>query len=162
MNRQIVRDIVNLQRDMSSINDEIADAGLTLTRTAVQAITTAGTTIIWQSRIRGQGIAWSGSDIVIPTSGWYIITLAWRTSANLNDLYARLSVNGALVQASSAIGDVDRSAGVATFMRYLSNGNVVQINLLPSANVNLSAFAEGVAGESPILNIVQLTNQAEA
>lgn len=161
MNRQIVRDIVNLQRDMSSINDEIVDAGLTLTRTAVQAITTAGTTIIWQSRIRGQGIAWSGSDIVIPTSGWYIITLAWRTSANLNDMLVRLTVNATIVQVTSTIGDVNLNAGVATFMRYFAEGDVVQINVVPSANVNLNAVAEGASTESPILSIVQLTNQAE-
>jgi hypothetical protein len=162
MNRQIVRDIVNLQRDMSSINDEIADAGLTLTRTAVQAITTAGTTIIWQSRIRGQGVAWSGSDIVIPTSGWYIITLAWRTSANLNDMLVRLTVNATIVQVTSTIGDVNLNAGTATFMRYFAEGDVVQINVVPSANVNLIVVAEGASTESPILHIVQLTNQAEA
>lgn len=161
MNRQIVRDIVNLQRDMSSINDEIADAGLTLTRTAVQAITTAGTTIIWQSRIRGQGVAWSGSDIVIPTSGWYIITLAWRTSANLNDMLVRLTVNATIVQVTSTIGDVNLNAGTATFMRYFAEGDVVQINVVPSANVNLIVVAEGASTESPILHIVQLTNQAE-
>lgn len=161
MNRQIVRDIVNLQRDMSSINDEIADAGLTLTRTAVQAITTAGTTIIWQSRIRGQGIAWSGSDIVIPTSGWYIITLAWRTSANLNDMLVRLIVNATVVQVTSTIGDVNLNAGTATLMRYFAESDVVQINLFPSANANLIVVAEGANTESPILSIVQLTNQAE-
>jgi hypothetical protein len=161
MNRQIVRDIVNLQRDMSSINDEIADAGLTLTRTSDQALSTAGTTIIWQSRIRGQGIAWSGSDIVIPTSGWYIITLAWRTSVNLNDLFVRLIVNGVVVQIDTTIGDVNLNVASSQFMRYFVEGDVVQISLVPSANANLVYVAESGVGESPILNIVQLTNQAE-
>lgn len=160
MNRQIVRDIVNIQRDMSSINDEIPDAGLTLTRTTDQAITTAGTIIVWQSRIRGQGIAWSGSSITIPTSGWYIITLAWRTAA-VNDMLVVLVVNGVNVQFASTIGDVNRDVGTATFMRYFSQSNTIQIQLIPSANVNLNARAEGGLAESPILNVVQLTNQAE-
>lgn len=160
MNRQIVRDIVTLQRDVSSINDEIVDAGLTLTRTTAQAITTAGTVIVWQSRIRGQGIAWSGSDISIPTDGWYIVACAFQFGA-LNDLLVRLVVNGVGVQFASTIGDVNRDVATATFMRYFIQGSVVRIQLEPSANVNVNARAEGITAESPILNVVQLTNKAE-
>ena len=158
--REVVRDIVQLQRAVSQINDEIPDAGITLTRTAIQAITTAGTTIVWQQRIRGQGITWSGSDIAIPADGWYHISVALR-HGSLNDLLYRLSVNGTLVQIAPGIGDVNLGGSSAHFMRYFAEGDVVQINVLPSANVNVTAIAEGGSPESPILNIVQLTNQAE-
>ena len=160
MNREVVRDIVQLQRTVSQINDEIPDATLTLTRTAAQAITTAGTTIVWQSRIRGQGIAWSGASITIPTSGWYHISVALQHGA-LNDNLIRLGVNGVNVQFAPGIGDVNFDVSSAHFMRYFNQGDIVQISVLPSGNVNINARAENGAAESPMLNIVQLTNQAE-
>jgi hypothetical protein len=160
--REVVRDIVQLQRTVSQLNDEIPDAGLTLRRTAVQAITTAGTTLVWQQRVRGQGITWSGADITIPANGWYIVSIATTTSVALNDLLYRLSVNGALVQVAPGFGDVNRAASSARFVRYFNQSDIVQINLVPSANVDVIVNAEGVAAESPILHIVQLTNQAEA
>jgi hypothetical protein len=161
MSREIVRDIVNLERAVSQINDEIPDAGLTLTRTAVQAITTAGTTIVWQSRIRGQGISWSGSNITIPATGWYHISVALRTSAALNDLLYRLSVNGVNVQFASGIGDVDRVQSSVNFMRYFTRGDIVLVSVIPSVNVNIDVIAENALQESPILNIAQLSNEAE-
>lgn len=160
--REVVRDIVQLQRTVSQINSEIPDAGLTLRRTTAQAITTAGTTLVWQSRIRGQGMTWSGADITIPATGWYIVSIATTTSVALNDLLYRLGVNGVFVQVAPGFGDVNRAASSARFMRYFLQGDTVQINLVPSANVDVIVTAEGLAAESPILHIVQLTNQAEA
>ena len=96
----------------------------------------------------------------MPASGWYIITLAWRTAA-VNDMFVRLNVNTLGVQVASTVGDVNRDAGTATFMRYFAEGDVVQISLVPSANVNLNARAEGGVAESPILNIVQLSGDVD-
>jgi len=135
---------------------EEAGAVLTLTRTAVQAITTAGTTIVWQSEIRGYQITWSGTDITIPADGWYHISVALQHTA-MNDMQIRLSVGGTIVQYAPGIGDVDRDVSSAHFMRYFSESNVVQINILPSVNGNLNARAENGLAESPILNIVQLS-----
>lgn len=159
--REVVRDIVQLQRTVSQINDEIPDAGITLTRTTAQAITTAGTTIVWQSRIRGQGMTWSGASVTIPSDGWYIVSVATQLSASINDLIYRLNVNAANVQSRSAIGDIDRTNTSVVFMRYFTSGDTVQINMIPSANVNVNVNVEGTGLESPILHIVQLTNQAE-
>lgn len=160
--REVVRDIVQLQRAVSQINDEIPDAGITLTRTALQAITTAGTTIVWQQRIRGQGITFTGASIIIPTDGWYIISLSGQVSAALNDLLISVQVNGVnVIQSAGFIGDVDRTRFHATFLRYLFTSSTITIVVNPSANVNLLAQAEGMAGESPILNVVQISNQAE-
>lgn len=134
-------------------------AVLTLTRSADQAITTAGTTITWQSALRNFQFTWATTNITMPATGWYHITLAWRTSAALNDMYVRLNINGAFVNAVANIGDVDRATGVASFMRYFVAGDVVQVNVIPSANVNLLAISESATGESPILNIVQISGR---
>ncbi len=136
---------------------EEAGAVLTLTRTAVQAITTAGTTITWQSEIRGYQITWSGSDITIPADGWYHISIALSTSVALNDLVYRLIINGVAVQIAPGIGDVNRDVSSATFMRYFAESDVVRINVFPSANVDINVVAENSAGASPILHIVQLS-----
>jgi hypothetical protein len=140
---------------------EEAGAVLTLTRTAVQAITTAGTTIVWQSEIRGYQITWSGADITIPATGWYIISLSVRTSANLNNLFAAINVNGVNTVSANFFGDVDRFIGSAVFMRHFTESDIVQVNVTPSANVNLNVFAEGDIGESPILHIVQLSGEVD-
>lgn len=162
MNRDMVRDIVNLKRDISQVNNEIPDAGITLTRTAVLAITTAGTFITWQSRIRGQGITWSGTNVTIPASGWYTINISGQTSANINDLFITIAVNGLnVIQSGGNIGDVDRNRFSASFTRYFTTGNTIAIALTPSANVNLVVNAEGGVGESPILNIVQISTGAD-
>lgn len=139
---------------------DVHGAVLTLTRTSAQAITTAGTVIIWQSEIRGYEITWAGSDITIPTSGWYIIACAFQFGA-LNDLLIRLVVNGVGVQFASTIGDVNRDVATCTFMRYFAESDVVRIQLEPSANVNVNARAENGTAESPILHIVQLSGDVD-
>ena len=140
---------------------EEVGAVLTLTRTAVQAITTAGTTIVWQSEIRGYQMTWSGSDITIPATGWYVISVALNTSAALNDLFYRINVNGVNVQFRSGIGDVDRNSLSAQFMRYFTESDIVQVNVIPSANVNVNVNAENALQESPILHIVQLSGEVD-
>ena len=153
----ILNALVDTRNTVAEIQStDVHGAVLTLTRTADQAITTAGTTIVWQSELRGYQITWAGADITMPTAGWYHISVALR-HGSLNDLLYRLSVNGTLVQIAPGIGDVNRDGSSAHFMRYFAEGDVVQINVLPSANVNVTAIAEGGSPESPILNIVQLS-----
>jgi hypothetical protein len=157
----ILNALVDTRNTVAEIQstDEVG-AVLTLTRTAVQSITTAGTALVWQSEIRGYQITWSGSEITMPASGWYHISVALGHDS-LNDLLYRLSVNGVLVQIASGIGDVNRGGSSAHFMRYFAEGDVIQINVLPSANVNITATAEGSTIESPILNIVQLSGDVD-
>jgi len=163
VNNRMIRDIVNLQRDVANINDEIPDGTLTLRRTAVLAITTAGTLITWQSRVRGQGITWSGTTITIPAPGYYLINCsAFMATAGL--LRMNLFVNGVNVHPfssfSNALGGIT-NIHVGTVMRYFNRSDSIQIQLLPSVNSNINVIAEGVAGESPFVHIVQLTNEAE-
>lgn len=135
-------------------------AVLTLTRTSAQAITTAGTTIVWQSELRGYQITWSGATITIPASGWYHISVAFQHGA-LNDNLIRLGVNGLNVQFAPGIGDVNIDVSSAHFMRYFAESDAVQISVLPSANVNINARAENGVAESPMLHIVQLSGDVD-
>lgn len=162
MSRSTILNAV-IQHQLKIADIETAEemgAVLTLTRTSAQAITTAGTTIVWQSQIRGYQITWSGSSITIPATGWYVISVALG-HGSLNDLLYRLNVNGVNVQLMSAIGDVDRGSSSALFMRHFAQSDTVQINVLPSANVNINLNAENSATESPILNIVQLSGEVD-
>ena len=106
-------------------------------------------------------MTWSGSDITIPATGWYVISVALTTSAALNDMMYRLNVNGTFLQNRSAIGDVDRATTSAQFMRYFAESDIVQVSVIPSANVNINVNAENTANESPILNIVQLSGEVD-
>lgn len=153
----ILNALIDTRNTVAEIQStDVHGAVLTLTRTADQAITTAGTTIVWQSEIRGYEITWAGTDITMPADGWYHISVALG-HGSLNDLLYRLSVNGVLVQIASGIGDVNRGGSSAHFMRYFAEGDVIQINVLPSANVNVNVTAEGSSPESPILHVVQLS-----
>jgi hypothetical protein len=157
----MLNSLVRVRQNVAEIQStDETGAVLTLTRTSAQAITTAGTVIIWQSEIRGYEITWAGSDITIPASGWYIVACAFQFGA-LNDLLIRLVVNGVGVQFASTIGDVNRDVATCTFMRYFAESDVVRIQLEPSANVNVNARAEGITAESPILHIVQLSGDVD-
>ena len=147
------RQLETLQRN------ETPFAAITLTRSSTLAITTAGTTITWQTQTRGIGITWSGTDITIPTAGYYAINFSY-ASGTTHTALARLNVNGTITGlfASSYATQVT-ATGTHTFthMRYFATGATVQINVLPSANVTISVVSENSSNESPILHIVQLT-----
>lgn len=159
----LLRQVTSLSNDViTGTNVEFPDAAITLTRTATLAITTASTTIPWQVQTRGQGITWSGTDITIPTAGYYAINFSY-ASVTAHTALARLNVNGALTGlfASSYATQVT-ATGTHTFthMRYFATGATVQINVLPSANVTISVVSENSTNESPILHIVQIARQA--
>jgi len=140
---------------------EEAGAVLTLTRTAVQAITTAGTTIVWQSELRNYQFTWSGSNITIPATGWYAIYCAFGTSANLTGMLHRINVNGTQVTIQATISGFALNISSSHFTRHFTEADVVQITLFPSANVNVTAVAENGVSESPILHIVQLSGEVD-
>jgi hypothetical protein len=112
---------------------------------------------VWQSEIRGYQITWAGADITIPANGWYHFSLSITVSVNLNNCLAVLQVNGTNVVSTNFFGDVDRNINSVTFLRYFAENDVVRVVLFPSANCNLNVVAENAVGESPILNIVQLS-----
>ena len=134
---------------------ETPAAALTLTRSATLAITTAGTTITWQTETRNRGFNWSGTDITIPTAGYYTINFTYL--ANLSHTaFCRLQVNGNGVGlfTDSFIASTTHNFFV---MRYFSGADVVRIQPVPSVNVTISVVAEGSPTESPFIHIAQLT-----
>lgn len=134
---------------------ETPAAALTLTRTALQAITTAGTLITWQTETRNWGFNWSGTDITIPTSGYYMVQTFLQTSANVT-LYTQRVINGTN-QGYFGYTWVAINYHMATMIRYYTTGDILQIRALPSSNVNITIATEGSASESPILHITQIT-----
>jgi len=152
-------DLYQTSADLKATTQDLArvespSACLSLTRSATLAITTAGTTITWQTELRSQGITWSGTDITIPTAGYYVLNLSYTATAHT--AFMRLIVNGTTTGffSSSALSS---STQTFTVVRYFATGDVVRLQALPSTNVTIAVNAEGATGESPILHIAQLT-----
>ena len=152
----LIRNIQNLQNDINvGTSTEHPNATITLTRTAIQAITTAGTLITWQQKVRGQQITWSTTDITIPTDGFYMIQTRFATSVNVT-LFQQIVLNGTILGYFSNSWTVT-GFHTGTTYRYFSVNDVIQIRLLPSANCNVNQNAKNTLAESPYLHIVQIT-----
>ena len=155
--------MMNLTRGLQALtkqvnvqtNIEIPSAALTLTRSATLAITTAGTTITWQVETRNQSFTWSGTDITIPTSGYYAFSLYYATGA-VHTAFMRIIANGTSVAFMASSGGSSTVQSFAS-VRYFATGDVVRLQVLPSTNQTIAVTAEGSAGESPIFHIVQMT-----
>jgi hypothetical protein len=130
-------------------------AALTLTRSATLSITTAGTTITWQTETRNEGFTWSGTEITIPTAGYYAINLQYN-AAVVTTTYAILRVNAVNV-AFFSNSSVNSTLHGFTVMRYFATGDLVEARVVPAANSTIQVIAEGVASESPFIHIAQLT-----
>lgn len=130
-------------------------AALTLTRSASLAITTAGTLITWQTETRNQGFTWSTTDITMPTAGYYAVQTFLQTSANVN-LFTQRVVNGTII-GLYVNTSITTTYHPAVMVRYFATGDVLQIRVIPSSNVNIVISAENTVAESPFLHITQLT-----
>jgi len=135
---------------------EAPAAALTLTRTALQAITTAGTLITWQSATRNNGFTWATTDITIPTAGYYVIQVRLATAASIT-MATQVTVNGITI---GYFGNtyVATTYHTGTIMRYHATGDILQIRVVPSANTNINQAAENTLTESPLLHITQITS----
>ena len=158
----ILNSLVDTRNTVAEIQStDVHGAVLTLTRTAAQAITTAGTAIVWQQELRGYEITWVGSDITIPTSGWYALQASFSFSVNLNSCLVVINRNGTNVTSYNLFGDVDRNVNSVTMLQYFAQSDTLQIRVFPSANCNVNVVAEASTGESPILHIVQISGPVE-
>jgi hypothetical protein len=133
---------------------------LTVRRTGTLAITTAGTTIVWQSVTRSRNITvpTPTDTITIDNAGYYMFSATFATVANLTSL--RMTLQRGTITYVSTLHD----AGLNTGGGYIFNFNVgfwssagatYKVILTPSANTTLNANNEGFAGPSPIMNIFQ-------
>lgn len=138
--------------------ESTARRALTLTRTATLSLTTAGTVVTWQqeNRVYG-GMTWSGTDITIPASGYYQVTLALSLTATIATMIVRFRIGGnAVVHDTGPIGSATRQNMVTSATLYCTASDVLSVQLVPSVNVTLDAIAETSANASPILHIVSL------
>lgn len=153
-------DLYQTSADLKATTQDLArvespSAALTLTRSATLAITTAGTTITWQTETRNQGFTWSGTTITIPTAGYYAVQLALGTTGSQTMAFTRI-VNGVTIGGFVGLfSTTNYFSGQAT--AYYATGDALQIRLVPGANTTVTQVAEYVATESPILHIVQLS-----
>lgn len=133
---------------------------ITARRTADVAITTAGTTIVWNNALRSNKITvpTNSSTITIANAGYYVFSATFATLANLTSLRMTLQ-RGGVNYVSTLHG-----AGLNTGGGYLFNfnigffasaGSTYTVILTPSANTTLNANGEGFAGPSPLMNIFQ-------
>lgn len=157
-----VQNIEANKRAIRDINTEYPSASLTIRITAAQAIATTGTSIVFNTEVRSQAIAWSGSDVTIPTDGYYAISIPVRTSVVNTFMRCAINLNGVNVNSytESTPAGTTQNIYYFNFMRYLRTDDVLKITLFPQVNCNITAVNEfGV--ESGILNITQLTAAIE-
>ena len=152
-------DLYQISTDLrASIADlarqESPAAALTLTRSATLSITTAGTTITWQTETRNNGFTWSGTDITIPTAGYYLLTVIYASASTT--AYANLIVNTVTV-AQIPTSYITSTLHTLIMMRYFATSDVINVRVFPSSNTTITVVAESSAGESPILHITQMT-----
>lgn len=154
-------DLYQTSADLKATTQDLArverpSACLTLTRSTTLAITTAATIITWETETRNQGFTWAGTDITIPTAGYYTMSLTYNASA-VHTAYLRLLLGG--VNVVHMVGD---NVGTTTrhgfaWTRYFTTGSVISFQVVPSVNVTIQVAAEGTVSESPIFHIAQLT-----
>ena len=152
---QTSADLMAATQDLARI--ERPAAALTLTRTNTLAITTAGTTITWESATRSQGFTWATTDITIPTSGYYGINFAYSAFPTVHTSYMFIRINGVNITYMAASNVPSATAHAFTAVRYMVTGDVLSLRVVPSVNATMIVIAENSNGESPILHVVQLT-----
>jgi hypothetical protein len=147
-------DVMNEVQDLQRV--ETPGACLTLTRSSTLAITTASTTITWQVETRNNGFTWSGTDITIPTTGFYCMSLTYNANTS-HTAYMRLIINSNNVihMTGDNVGSTTRHGYM--WMRYFTTDDVLNFTVVPSTNVTIQVNAEGTVSESPFFHIVQMT-----
>jgi hypothetical protein len=154
-------DLYQTSADLRAATQDLARqeqpaAALTLTRTNTLAITTAGTTITWESATRNQGFTWSGTTITIPTSGFYLFNFVFKITTTNQIATAELSIN-TFQQSLMATSNTVTNTKSFTQMLYCTTGDAVILTVTPTNNDTIALAVEGANRPSPILHVVQLT-----
>jgi hypothetical protein len=129
---------------------------ISLTRTSTLSITTAGVIVTWQSLIdAGCAASWSGSNITVPVSGYYSLTIKGTLSTK-DAIYGDVILNGVEV-CSMGTHDGKDAKFRLTATRFYKADDVVQIKLTTKTGTHtLQVVTEDSAGESPICHMVLL------
>lgn len=146
-----------MTRQRVDLLERIERAGtyLTLTRTANLALSTAGTVVTWQSEVRNSGFTWSGTNITMPSDGYYALSLSLAKSSATPLIRAFLSLSGTRI-ITMPNENVSSTVAAYSMMRWFSASDVLSIDLLPSGAVTVVINAYDTTGESPFLHIVKV------
>jgi hypothetical protein len=133
-------------------------AYITVTRTATLAITTAGTTITWQSNTRSLNASFSTTTVTVNKAGYYLVS---GTFATLGNVSLTITLRYGSVNYTSNVQGTPLSTGGGYIFNFtqglrLAASADLQVVLTPSVNTTLNQNGEAFAGVSPILNIIQL------
>lgn len=151
--------VTDTQSDLSTVQTvESPAAYLTLTRSAVQAVTTAGTAIIWQVETRNQGYTWSTDTITIPSDGYYSVSGTISLSVNTSMfIYLQYGSIRSQVTYATPLGAGGYFTAAYSFTMYLLQSSTIKILVAPNANCNLIVQAEQLAAPSPFIHVIQLS-----
>lgn len=128
---------------------------LTLTRSANLTLSTAGTIVTWQTEVRNSGFTWSGTDITMPSDGYYAISMTLAKNITSPLIRAFLSLSGTRI-ITMPNENVNSTVAAYSMMRYFSASDVLSIDLQPSGSVTVVVNAYDTTGESPFLHIVKV------
>ena len=133
-------------------------AYITVTRTATLAITTAGTTITWQSNTRSLNASFSTTTVTVNKAGYYLVS---GTFATLGNVSLTITLRYGSINYTSNVQGTPLSTGGGYIFNFtqglrLAASADLQVVLTPSVNTTLNQNSEAFAGASPILNIIQL------
>jgi hypothetical protein len=161
---EIIRNQVNLQRQMRNINVERPVAALTLRINADFSLPLAGAAVTWSNEIRNLLFTWSGTDITIPSDGIYHICSYWRTNTAIATLEAGFDVVRSGIT-YVGVGRLELTPASLTnftysFTQYFLKDDIVRFRLVPSVATTLLYRTEitGANGQSGILHISQMTS----
>jgi len=151
--------ITDTQESVSTVQTvESPAAYLTLTRSAVQAVTTVGTAIIWQVETRNQGYTWSTDTITIPSTGYYSISgsiaLSVLTNCHIYMQYGTIRSYSTYQTPLSAGGAFGTSY---SFTLYMIENTTFKIFVIPSVNCNVTIAGEQNASPSPFVHAIQIS-----
>lgn len=147
--QQIAARVLNLERYGGATY-------LSLTRTGVLTVTTAGTVITWQSEVENVGEwTWSATTITVPVAGYYAIQVLGSLDTG-NNVTGDIVVNTVTVATMTA-GTARDSKFSHNIVRFYKAADVVQYRAYANGtNRTLQVVTEDAAGESPLFHMVLL------
>jgi len=154
----IIGALVNTQRQVDGLSRQPLHAcGGTFTHSVTQAVTTAGMNLSFDTPIRNSGLTVDATNKIftVNTGGMFLINLNWTFSVATNH-FLYLLVNGVVISQFTTYG-TNQTYHTGMTMKYLQKNHTLSFNLVSGANTNVNVTAEDANGESPILQICQVS-----
>ena len=153
-----IKQISSTQKQLNDLaRNPLHACGGTFTHSTTQAVTTAGTVLTFDTEIRNSGITVDATKKIftVNTGGMFLINLSWTFSVATNH-FLYLLVNGVVMSQFTTYG-TNQTYHTGMTMKYLQKNHTLSFNLVSGANTNVSVNPEDSNGESPILQICQVS-----